>query len=144
MFSRKVPSFDTWRTAWKVSKYGVFSGPHFPTFGLNTERYSVQMRENTDQKKLRIWTHSTQWRCSEYASDYRTKNLCKPFKDTHREKAPSNKTGTLTKSMNMDICVVGTSNQTFIRGSWTETKFSVSGKTVFCDRSILYWPFCLS
>ena len=26
-------------------------------------RYSVQMRENTDQKKLRIWTHFTQWSC---------------------------------------------------------------------------------
>ena len=23
--------------------------------------YSVRMRENTDQKKLRIWTHFTQW-----------------------------------------------------------------------------------
>ena len=43
----------------KVSKCGVFSGPYFPEFGLNTERYevsSVRMRENTDQKKLRIWT----------------------------------------------------------------------------------------
>ena len=28
-------------TAWKVSKYGVISGPYFPGFGLNTERYSV-------------------------------------------------------------------------------------------------------
>ena len=28
-------------TAWKVYKYGVFSGPYFPTFGLNTERYGV-------------------------------------------------------------------------------------------------------
>ena len=26
-------------TTWKVSKYGVFSGPYFPAFGLNTERY---------------------------------------------------------------------------------------------------------
>ena len=26
--------WDTY-TAWKVSKYGVFSGPYFPTFGLN-------------------------------------------------------------------------------------------------------------
>ena len=26
-------------TAWKVSKYRVFSGPYFPTFGLNMERY---------------------------------------------------------------------------------------------------------
>ena len=24
-------------TAWKVSKYGVFSGPYFPVFGLNKE-----------------------------------------------------------------------------------------------------------
>ena len=28
-------------TAWKVSKYGVISGPYFPAFGLSTERYSV-------------------------------------------------------------------------------------------------------
>ena len=28
-----------------MSKYGVFSGPYFPAFGLNT-----------DQKKLRLWT----------------------------------------------------------------------------------------
>ena len=28
-------------TAWKVSKYGVFSGPYFPVFGLNTEIYGV-------------------------------------------------------------------------------------------------------
>ena len=27
-------------TAWRVPKYGVFSGPHFPAFGLNTERYT--------------------------------------------------------------------------------------------------------
>ena len=37
--------------------------------------------------------------------------------DTHREKAPSNKTPALTKSMNTDIWVVGTLNQLFIRGS---------------------------
>ena len=24
-------------TAWKVSKYGAFSGPYFPVFGLNTD-----------------------------------------------------------------------------------------------------------
>ena len=26
-------------TAWKVSKYGAFSGPHFPVLGLNMEKY---------------------------------------------------------------------------------------------------------
>ena len=28
-------------TVWKVSKYGVISGPHFPIFGLNTEIYKT-------------------------------------------------------------------------------------------------------
>ena len=47
-------------TTWKVSKYGVISGPYFPVFGLNTEIYEVNLRSkspysvriqgNTDQK----------------------------------------------------------------------------------------------
>ena len=28
-------------TAWKVSKYGVISGPYFPVFGQNMEIYGV-------------------------------------------------------------------------------------------------------
>ena len=40
-------------TAWRV-----FSGPYFPTFGLNTERY--RMWKNTNQKKIRIWKLFTQ------------------------------------------------------------------------------------
>ena len=47
-----------------MSKYRVFSGPYFPVFGLNTEifsPYSIRIQENADQKKLRIWTLSTQW-----------------------------------------------------------------------------------
>ena len=39
------------------------------------------------------------------------------IKDTHKEKAQSNKTPALTKSTNMDIWVVATSNQLLIRGS---------------------------
>ena len=46
------------------------------------------------------------------------------LKNTHREKAPSNETAGLIKSTNMGIWVVGTTNQLFIRGSYTETKFS--------------------
>ena len=38
-------------------------------------------------------------------------------KDTHWEKAPSNETPAFTKSTNMGIWVVGTTNQLFIRGS---------------------------
>ena len=36
---------------------------------------------------------------------------CDCIKDTYREKAPSNKTPTFSKSMNMNIWEVGTSNQ---------------------------------
>ena len=43
------------------------------------------------------------------------------FKDTHREKAPSNKTQALTKSINVDILLVSKLNQLFIRGSYTES-----------------------
>ena len=53
------------KSPWKESKYGVFSDPYFPAFRLNTEiygksPYSVQIQENTDQKKLRIWTFFAQ------------------------------------------------------------------------------------
>ena len=34
-----------------LSKYGVFSGPYFPAFGLRISPYSVRMRENRDWKK---------------------------------------------------------------------------------------------
>ena len=44
-------------TAWKVSKYGAFSGPYFTVFRLNTSDW---IQENTDQKKLGIWTVLTQ------------------------------------------------------------------------------------
>ena len=39
------------------------------------------------------------------------------------EITPLNKTRALTKSMNMDIWAIGTSNQLFIRGSYTEIRF---------------------
>ena len=54
-------------TAWKVFKYGDFSGPYFPILGLDTERYEVFLRIQSEsvkirsRKKLRIWTHFTQW-----------------------------------------------------------------------------------
>ena len=45
-------------TAWKVSKYGVFSGPHFPAFGLNTERYEVSLRIQSECGKIRTRKYS--------------------------------------------------------------------------------------
>ena len=51
-------------------------------------------------------------------------------KETCREKLPSKNTRALSKGMNIDIWVVGTSNQRFMRGSYTETKFSKEEKIV--------------
>ena len=48
-----------------------FSGPYFPVFELNTEIYRA-IRENMDQKKLRIWAlHSS--------DRYQQKNIIKSF-----------------------------------------------------------------
>ena len=58
---------DIMITAWKVSKYGVFFWSVFcriwTEYGviLHISPYLVRMRENRDQKKLRIWTLFTQW-----------------------------------------------------------------------------------
>ena len=41
-----TPKFGTCHqtfTAWNVSKHGVISGPYFPVFGLNTEKYWPEM-----------------------------------------------------------------------------------------------------
>ena len=39
-------------TEWKMSKYGVVSGPHFPVFRLNTEIFSVNLRIQSDYRKV--------------------------------------------------------------------------------------------
>ena len=63
----------------------------------------------------------------------------KSLKDTHREKAPPNKTLALTKSTNMDIWVVGTSNQLFLKLKQNFQKNNVvTGKTPF----FMIGPFC--
>ena len=45
-------------TAWKVSKYGVFSGPYLPVFALNTEIYRVNLRIQSEYKKIRTRNNS--------------------------------------------------------------------------------------
>ena len=45
-------------TVWKVSKYGVFSGPYFPVFGLNTEIHGVNLRIQPENRKIRTRKNS--------------------------------------------------------------------------------------
>ena len=47
----------TWHTR-KLSKYGVTSGPYFPVFGLNMERYSMSLRIQSEYRKKRIRSNS--------------------------------------------------------------------------------------
>ena len=41
-------------TAWKAHKYGVFSGPYFSAFGINTERYSSYWELNKERFLLNL------------------------------------------------------------------------------------------
>ena len=50
--------FLTSVTAWKVTIYGVFSGPHFPVFGLNTEIYEVNLRIHSEHRKMQTRKNS--------------------------------------------------------------------------------------
>ena len=44
--------------AGKVSKYGNFSGPSFPVFGLNTEIYGVNLRIQSEYRKMQTRKNS--------------------------------------------------------------------------------------
>ena len=62
-----------------MSKYGVFSGPYFLVFGLNTEIYSVNLRIQSGYRKIGpentpIWTLFTQW------VDYHIRNRLEALK----------------------------------------------------------------
>ena len=39
---------EQWISAWKVSKYGVISGPYFHVFGLNTGKYGPEITPYLD------------------------------------------------------------------------------------------------
>ena len=51
MIFQSIDSFSNTNTAWKVSKYGIFSGPYFPAFQLNTEKYFVSLHIQSECKK---------------------------------------------------------------------------------------------
>ena len=42
----------------KKSKYGVISGPYFPVFGLNTEIHGVNLRIQSECRKIRTKNNS--------------------------------------------------------------------------------------
>ena len=42
----------------KCPKYGVISGPNFPVFGLNTEIYGVNLRIQSEYRKIRTRKNS--------------------------------------------------------------------------------------
>ena len=45
-------------TTWKVSKYGVISSPYFPVFRLNTGIYGVNLRIQSEYRKIRTRNNS--------------------------------------------------------------------------------------
>ena len=51
-------AFNFTNIARKVSKYGFFSGPHFPVFGQNMQIYGVNLRIQSEQRKIRTRKNS--------------------------------------------------------------------------------------
>ena len=45
-------------TASEVSKYGVLAGPYFPVFGLNMDIYGVNLRIQSECKKIQTRKNS--------------------------------------------------------------------------------------
>ena len=102
-----------WNTGWKVSKHGVFCGTYFAAIGLNMERiwgiflYSVCMPENTDQKKLCVWTLFTQWKCKEWWNIQLTLGIwCGPLSQ-HPLLPATHQPQPLTPSFQVHVCVEG-------------------------------------
>ena len=57
--------FYTWisYTAWRVSKYGVISGPYFPVLGLNTAKYGLEITPYLDNfHALNNYIHWELWK----------------------------------------------------------------------------------
>ena len=46
-------------TAWKVSKYGVLSGPYFSAFGLNTGKYGPEITPYFETFDVVKWSRSS-------------------------------------------------------------------------------------
>ena len=68
-------------TAWKVSKYGVISGPYFPVFELNMEIYGVNLRIQPKYRRIRTRNNSVFGRFSHsgHVVFVQTFNACHPF-----------------------------------------------------------------
>ena len=71
-------------TAWKVSKYGLFSGPYFLVFRLNTEIYEVNLLIQSKYRKIQtrknsIFGHFSRHNCLSCRS---ISSLINPFHAT--------------------------------------------------------------
>ena len=96
-------------------------------------------------KEATFFKYPAKLRCT----DLLLTNSQSTFKDTHRENNPSNKTGALTKSMNIYIWVICILNQLFIRDSYTQIEFSGKWssrwqKPILCDVVHFIPPFSVS
>ena len=84
-------------TAWKVSKYGVFSDPYFPVCGLYTEIYSVNLCILSKYEKIRARktpysaTFNTVMAVSAIDMKHRVSAVQKqPFRDVLRKRCSEN------------------------------------------------------
>ena len=64
-----------------MSKYGDFSGPYFPVFGLNTKIYGVNLLIQSEYRKIRTRKNSVFGHFSR-SGNISKKNFCQFVNDT--------------------------------------------------------------
>ena len=97
---------------------------HIFTQSIKFHTFYYHVWKSKDVWKMCSSNRQQKWMVASFSKFYRKILVGFCLKDTQREKAPSNKTTVVMKSINMDIWVVGTSNQLFLKDPQTETKFS--------------------
>ena len=72
-----------WYIVWKMYKYGVFSGPYFPAFRLNTKIYYIHY----EYRKIRIRKNSIFGHFS-YCQSFKSRKPCRYFNICSNSKFP--------------------------------------------------------
>ena len=135
MFHQRVKS------AWNVSKYWVFSGPYYPAFGLNTERYGVSLRIQSECGIIRsrknsifgYFSRSDIWQILKCTSAGVTWH-CPGFSNNFKHWSDFSKTQFKWVTTNGVLCqyFFEVINKKFIPLLWLCSKITITALNIFC------------
>ena len=101
-------------TAWKVSKYGVISGPYFPVFGLNTGKYRTEITPYLDIFQAVMFNTTCAFKFFRYSTQFLIIQATLPLK---KNWVPSRNCSLLTSNIELTARLDSrsTTNRLFIQ-----------------------------